>query len=354
MQIPKPLFQLISFTLLAAGASAQTSPSAEYTVRFDATWSSTTHPSAYPNFAHFSPLIGATHTPFTHLWQPGGMATQGIEVMAETGAPGVLANEINNFIMLGLAGELVQGGGTVSPGGANASFTATTTNSHFSMVTMIAPSPDWFLGVNGVPLLENGIWVDSVEVDLYAYDAGTDNGMGFNSSNSNTNPQASIALMTSGPFFGTTRLGTLTISLDSAASYCNGKLNSQGTLPTISAMGSPSATQAGSFNINGSSVINNKNGLLFYGFASNSLPFQGGTLCVGGSLTRTTVQNSGGNAGGADSSGSFSFDMNALIQTGMDANLSTGQTVYTQYWFRDPQSPSGSGLTNGLEFVIAP
>ena len=108
------------------------------------------------------------------------------------------------------------------------------------------------------------------------------------------------------------------------------------------------------FDIQATNVINNKNGLLFYGYASDAAPFQGGTLCVGGSLQRTGVQTSAGNAGAADCSGTYSFDMNAHIQGNLDASLTVGTTVYAQYWYRDSQSPSGSGLTNALEFVIAP
>ena len=34
-----------------------------YTVRFEATWSDSTHPNAYPSNAHFSPLVALSHTP---------------------------------------------------------------------------------------------------------------------------------------------------------------------------------------------------------------------------------------------------------------------------------------------------
>ena len=43
------------------------------------------------------------------------------------------------------------------------------------MVTMIAPSPDWFTGVS-VDLMENGEWVAEKTVTVFAWDAGTDVG----------------------------------------------------------------------------------------------------------------------------------------------------------------------------------
>ncbi|MFT7671507.1 MAG: hypothetical protein ACI8X5_004227 [Planctomycetota bacterium] len=346
---------LIGSSLIATSATAQVSGSVQYEIRFDATWTSATHPGAFPGGAHFSPLIGATHDGSTHLWELGGIATQGIEVMAETGGTGSLTNEINTAIGLGTADQVVSGGGIgFLPGQISETITVNSSHPYLSLVTMIAPSPDWFLGVDAVPLLENGIWADTLVFDLYALDAGTDTGGGFNSSNQNTNPQTPIEILTGGPFFGTTALGTITVTLTSGATYCDAKMNSQGCLPSISSTGSASATSSSPFMVSATNVLNNKSGLLFYGLADNAAVFQGGTLCVGSPFVRTTIQNSGGSASGSDCTGSYAIDMNAWIQAGSDANLIVGQTVYTQYWSRDPQSPSGTGLTNGLEFVIQP
>ena len=44
-------------------------------------------------------------------------------------------------------------------------------------VSMIAPSPDWFVGVNSLSLLEGGSFMSSVVIQLFAYDAGTDSGV---------------------------------------------------------------------------------------------------------------------------------------------------------------------------------
>lgn len=54
-------------------------------------------------------------------------------------------------------------------------------HSHVSFYTMIAPSPDWFVGVGSVPLCQNGHWVPRYERPLMAYDAGTDEGPTFTS-----------------------------------------------------------------------------------------------------------------------------------------------------------------------------
>jgi hypothetical protein len=50
--------------------------------------------------------------------------------------------------------------------------------------------------------------------------------------------------------------------------------------------------------------------------------------------------------------GIYGFDFNARIASGIDPALSVGQMIWSQYWMRDPGSPSGTGLSNGMQFVI--
>jgi hypothetical protein len=125
-------------------------------------------------------------------------------------------------------------------------------------------------------------------------------------------------------------------------------------VPAIGSTGTPSATSASAFHVSASQVINNKNGLLFYGYWSNNLLFQGGTLCVKAPTLRTPLQNSAGNAPPDDCSGSYSFDFDAHIQSGVDPRLQLGRTVFAQYWYRDPADANTTGLTDGLRFVIGP
>lgn len=182
--------------------------SATYRVTFVATWSPTSHPGAYPPNAHFSPLIGATHGAGYSMWGPGETATLGLEFMAEVGSTGSLSSEIGQAIAAGTAGSVIQGGGAGSPGTATATFTVDADFPLVSLTTMVAPSPDWFVGVHDLDLLASGDWTDSLVVPLFAYDAGTDSGTGFQSANANTVPRDPIALQVGGPFQGTTPLGT--------------------------------------------------------------------------------------------------------------------------------------------------
>jgi hypothetical protein len=136
--------------------------------------------------------------------------------------------------------------------------------------------------------------------------------------------------------------------------YCVGKINSLGCTPAIGSSGSPSASSSSPFLITAANVINQKNGLLFYGHAPTSVLFQGGTKCVRSPTSRTPMLSSGGSTSGADCSGNYSFDFNARIQSGLDPTLLAGAEVYAQYWSRDPVSPSTTSLSNALRFVIHP
>ncbi|HVS18792.1 MAG TPA: hypothetical protein VMT18_09360, partial [Planctomycetota bacterium] len=133
--------------------------------------------------------------------------------------------------------------------------------------------------------------------------------------------------------------------------YCTAKLNSQFCLPAIAFSGTPSVSSPNPFTVSASQIVDNVLGIGIYGPLQSSTPFQGGTLCVGGTITRMTAQFSGG-AGAC--SGSFAYDFNQVIQGGGDASLVSGATVDMQMWYRDPPASFSSGLSDAVEFVIQP
>lgn len=136
--------------------------------------------------------------------------------------------------------------------------------------------------------------------------------------------------------------------------YCTAKPNSLGCVPAIQFQGTPSIGSGQAFTVSASGVLNNKPAVLFYGYGPNSLPFQGGFLCVQPPVRRTAVQSSAGNPPPNDCSGILSFDFNAWVAGGADPNLIPGTQVFAQYWSRDPQSPSTTNLTDALEFLLEP
>ena len=137
------------------------------------------------------------------------------------------------------------------------------------------------------------------------------------------------------------------------STYCTAKLNSQFCTPAIGFSGYASASNFGPFLITASSVLNQKSGLLFYGYTQQAAPFLGGTLCVGSPVRRTPTQGSGGATVGSSCTGTYTFDFNAFIASGVDPLLqNVGQAVFAQWWSRDPQDPFTTGLTNAVQFGV--
>jgi sugar lactone lactonase YvrE len=134
--------------------------------------------------------------------------------------------------------------------------------------------------------------------------------------------------------------------------YCTAKPTSDGCAPPIWADGVPSASSGSGFQVGAWQVPATKNGLLIYSkTGAASLPFQGGWLCVGGSIKRTPAQNSGG-AGSCG--GAFDLDFNAYVPISGDPGLVSGASIWAQYWFRDPLALSATGLSNAVQFVLGP
>jgi hypothetical protein len=142
--------------------------------------------------------------------------------------------------------------------------------------------------------------------------------------------------------------------------YCTAKTTSNGCVPRIAASGLPSATATSGFTIACNNAINNKAGLLFYSLRGRgTLPFQGGTLCVRLPLSRTPVRNSGGNPPPNDCSGVLAIDINAFAHglgggNPAPALAQAGSVVTAQWWGRDPGSPSGTLLSDAIEWLVGP
>ena len=151
-------------------------------------------------------------------------------------------------------------------------------------------------------------------------------------------------------------LGTLRASWGCPAAqvYCTAKVNSLGCTPMIASSGMASYSNPTPFLITASNELNQKAGLLYYGFAAASTPFQGGIKCVASPTVRGVVHNSGGSPSGSDCSGSYAVDFNAHVQSLSNPLLVPGEEVFAQYWSRDPGSASTTNLSDALRFTICP
>ena len=187
---------------------------ATYRVTFTSTWSTATHPgSSFPSNAHFSPLIGATHNVSATFWLSGTIASPGMEQMAELGATSILRSEIDAAGVY--VREIIAGPGmATSPAQVKTPlFMVSRTHPLVTLVTMIAPSPDWFVGVHDLSLLdEQGDWQEEIIVTLYPYDAGSDDGADYASADVEPATHQPIALLTGQTPFSTEPIGTFTFT----------------------------------------------------------------------------------------------------------------------------------------------
>ncbi|MCR9206384.1 MAG: spondin domain-containing protein [Halobacteriovoraceae bacterium] len=149
----------------------------------------------FPRNPHFSPLVITTHSPAFDLFKQGTLATQGVVNVAETGSPVVLNQELDEQIMMGTSFERTQTGGLSGTDEVKTTITVTKDFPLISAITMIAPSPDWIVGISGLSLLKGDTFIKQLEIPLYAIDAGSDNGKYYESSNSETTPRAPISLL---------------------------------------------------------------------------------------------------------------------------------------------------------------
>ena len=215
------IMRTVQDTSLSPSASDPVSAhasTAEYSVTFRGAWTRAVTPDGVPAGAHFSRLVGGVHNADVSFLESGGTASAGVEAMAEVGGWTGLRDEVLAAVPDALA-SLNGTTDNISPTSSK-SLTATLTTEHprVTLVTMIAPSHDWFVGVSGLPLLNSeGRWLGSHEVSLYPWDAGTEEGSDFSLRPSvATDPQGIIeSLRGTGPFT-TEPIATLSFTLQSA------------------------------------------------------------------------------------------------------------------------------------------
>ena len=202
-------------TLLVITTAQGIAQSATYRVTFEGKWTTAATPDGVPGGAHFSPLIGAVHNDQVTFWSEGGMASAGVEYMAEIGGTSTLKSEINTAMPNALAviEQSIASGGTAT---ATVDITLTTDHPLVTLTSMVAPSPDWFVGVSGLSLLDaQGDWLASHTVDLFPYDAGTEEGTEFSLNNAATSPQGTITSIKGTGKFSNEPIATLTFTRQS-------------------------------------------------------------------------------------------------------------------------------------------
>ena len=201
-----------------AGEVAAAGASATYTVTFTGAWTAEATPGGVPDGAHFSPLIGGVHNADVAFLEAGGTATPGIESMAERGRTATLTEEIQAAGANALSVLRKDSGPGATASDTFEAVTVTADHPRITLLSMIAPSPDWFVGVFGLSLLDaEGNWADALTVNLYPWDAGTEGGDDFSFNNAATVPPGTIVSLRGEGRFSDAPIATMTFTLQSGA-----------------------------------------------------------------------------------------------------------------------------------------
>ncbi|XP_045527029.1 spondin-1-like [Pieris brassicae] len=174
---------------------------AKYEVTFEGLWSRNTHPREFPPEsarAHFSDVIGASHTAQFRVWQEGRVATAGLRKLADDGTTTTLEKELKSesdhirtiIKARGISWQQVAGSGIPT---TFAVFRVDAKHHLVSLASKLAPSPDWILGISALELCNlNCTWRRSAVLPLYPYDTGTDSGISYMSRRNPTVPPAPV------------------------------------------------------------------------------------------------------------------------------------------------------------------
>ena len=198
----------VAIGLSAPPAASQT---ITYQVKFEGNWTLASTPGGVVAGAHFTTLIGGVHGSGVTFWASGQKASAGVELVAELGYTPTFRSEV---LASSHTGSVIQagpsGGGT---GTATFNIDVTRTHPLVTLLSMIGPSPDWFVGVSGVSLLDGSDqWRASHVVDLFPYDAGTEDGSEFTLGNPATSPQGVITSIAGTGKFSNVRMARLTFT----------------------------------------------------------------------------------------------------------------------------------------------
>ena len=149
-----------------------------------------------PANAHFTPIIGMLHNANTNFFSPGMPASIGVERIAEDGNSFPMLAAIDSVIGIKQAlSDFIIFSPSITEG-VTGVFATNSNYSLFSFESMIAPTPDWFIGLHDFNLMPAGKWITDTTVNIYVYDAGTEEGDRFDMTNPDSSPRMPVTLLT--------------------------------------------------------------------------------------------------------------------------------------------------------------
>ncbi|KAL3192861.1 hypothetical protein MRX96_058383 [Rhipicephalus microplus] len=151
---------------------------AQYRVTLATAWTASRFPKQYPMWrppAQWSQLLGVSHDASVHVWHEGPSWCR-----------------VSGGVLDVFHGPAIAKGS----GASSAAFFADARHSKVTAMSRLVPSPDWFVGVDGVELCEGGHWRNSLLADAQPLDAGTDRGLTFTAPRWPSQPPENVTRIT--------------------------------------------------------------------------------------------------------------------------------------------------------------
>lgn len=182
--------------------SAGKCPTAKYRLTVTNLWMKPRF-SVVPDGAALSPLTAASHSRRFSALTLYGYASPGVQAIAEGGDNSVLKEELAMPGARPFVKDVVEAAGPTMPGKKTTiDIEVDCMFSIVSFLSMVAPSPDWFVAKANVETFVKGKFVRKMTGPLAVYDAGTDSGRTLMAKDSKTSPRENIAPLLGKPFGG--------------------------------------------------------------------------------------------------------------------------------------------------------
>lgn len=179
-----------------------------YSVEFEANWSETSHPNAYPEEAGFSSFIVAAHLNGVDVFTLGLPPDEGLAQLATQGNLETLEQAFSTLRSRSEIADFEIGSAINTPSSSSVEIGLGPNYQFITVLAKILPSPDWFVGAQTTLLdPQDGQWYDQVIVEATAYKAGLDSATTFEQPYFPIETSEGIELLKEGPL----TLGTDTV-----------------------------------------------------------------------------------------------------------------------------------------------
>jgi len=174
----------------------------KYLCVFENQWSASRHPKHFPTgdaflSVHWTKQILVAHDSSYSMWQEGSFASKGVEKLAELGGVSDIVTELRDHDYsygIGYDKYVYSQDPTVTfdP------LTMTWNRRYISVLSKLAPSPDWFAGFHDFDAVDENTntWYQQFIIPLFSYDAGTEDGINYDTVNKATDPVQPISKFT--------------------------------------------------------------------------------------------------------------------------------------------------------------